>query len=330
MNTTIKDVAREAGVCIATVSRAFNEPDRVSQETLQRIHSAAKRLNYSPNALAKGLITRSTQTIGVLVPDIDNLFYPCVVKGIDAACFQNNHLSILANTYDSVEREQYYIRSLGGQRIDGYIFVGTRSADLKDSQHIIELAKHTPVVMIYSDLSAYGVCSILTDDVAAVRRVTKSLFEQGHRRVALFSSDVPHMTYLDKQRGYEQALEEMGRAGEAVIYRDQPYIMGGYRCMERMLQEFSPKTMPTAVMVISDQMALGVWRCCEAHGIRIPDEIKLVGYSGTSLIRELLPSLQTVDQMPDKLGHLAVNMIISMKNGEYPNMKQVIFDPVLC
>ena len=243
MNTTIKDVAREAGVCIATVSRAFNEPDRVSQETLQRIHSAAKRLNYSPNALAKGLITRSTQTIGVLVPDIDNLFYPCVVKGIDAACFQNNHLSILANTYDSVEREQYYIRSLGGQRIDGYIFVGTRSADLKDSQHIIELAKHTPVVMIYSDLSAYGVCSILTDDVAAVRRVTKSLFEQGHRRVALFSSDVPHMTYLDKQRGYEQALEEMGHAGDAVIYRDQPYIMGGYRCMERMLQEFSPKTL---------------------------------------------------------------------------------------
>ena len=75
MNTTIKDVAREAGVCIATVSRAFNEPDRVSQETFQRIHSAAKRLNYSPNALAKGLITRSTQTIGVLVPDIDNLFY---------------------------------------------------------------------------------------------------------------------------------------------------------------------------------------------------------------------------------------------------------------
>ena len=138
------------------------------------------------------------------------------------------------------------------------------------------------------------------------------------------------MTYLDKQRGYEQALEEMGHAGDAVIYRDQPYIMGGYRCMERMLQEFSPKTMPTAVMVISDQMALGVWRCCEAHGIRIPDEIKLVGYSGTSLIRELLPSLQTVDQMPDKLGQLAVNMIISMKNGEYPNMKQVIFDPVLC
>lgn len=329
MSTTIKDVAREAGVCIATVSRAFNEPDCVSQETLKRVHSAAKRLNYLPNALAKGLITHSTQTIGVLVPDIDNLFYPCVVKGIDAACFKNNHLSILANTYDSVEREQYYIRSLGEQRIDGYIFVGTRSTDLKDSEHIIKLAKHKPVVMVYSNLSAYGVCSIVTDDVAAVSRVTKSLFEQGHQRVALFSSDVPHMTYLDKQHGYEQALEEIGRSDDAVIYRGQPYITGGYQCMERMLQEFSPETMPTAVMVISDQMALGAWRCCEDHGIRIPDEIKIVGYSGTTLMRKLLPSLQTVDQMPDKLGHLAVNMIISMKNGEYPNMKQIIFDPVL-
>ena len=128
------------------------------------------------------------------------------------------HLDVYKRqTYDSVEREQYYIRSLGEQRIDGYIFVGTRSTDLKDSEHIIKLAKHKPVVMVYSDLSAYGVCSIVTDDVAAVSRVTKSLFEQGHQRVALFSSDVPHMTYLDKQHGYEQALEEIGRSDDAVI-----------------------------------------------------------------------------------------------------------------
>lgn len=330
MNATIKDVAREANVCIATVSRAFNDPERVSEEKKRLIFETADRLNYSPNALAKSLITKSTQTIGVLVPDIDNIFYPCVIKGIDATCFKENYLSSLANTYDSVEKEKYYISVLRNQRIDGYIFVGTRSYRSEDSRHIVELAKQVPVVMIYSDLSEYGVCSIITDDISGSKKATKYLYEQGHRRVALFSSGVPHLTYLDKQKGYEQALKELGVPEKnGVILKNQPYISGGYECMKQMCETFSEKERPTAALVISDQMALGVWRYCEEHGICIPEDFQLVGYSGTTLARELIPNLMTVDQMPDQLGQLAVKTIISMKNGEFPHMKQIIFEPKL-
>ncbi|MBR5558881.1 MAG: LacI family DNA-binding transcriptional regulator [Oscillospiraceae bacterium] len=330
MSITIKDVAREANVCIATVSRAFNSPDKVSEEKRKHIYEVAKRLNYSPNALAKSLVTRSSQTIGVLVPDIDNLFYPCVVKGIDNACQSRNYLSSVANTYDSVEQEQYYINLLRNQRVDGFIFVGTRSVRPEDSRHIAELAKRTPVVMLYSDLSEMGVCSIVTDDVSGAKKAVKHLYDRGHRRIAFFSSHMPHLTYAEKQRGYEEALMELELPlRRDYIFRDKPYISGGYACMQQMCRRFAPEECPTAIFAVSDQVAMGVWRYCSLHGLRIPDDVEMVGYSGTSMAREMFPELTTVDQLPDKLGQLAVNTILSMKNNDLPNMKRIVFEPEL-
>ena len=254
MSITIKDVAREAGVCIATVSRAFNTPEQVSQEKRDAIYAAAEKLHYSPNALAKSLVTKSTNTIGVLVPDINNMFYPCVVKGIDSACFAQNYLSSVANTYDNVELEKHYIHLLSNQRADGFIFVGTRSGLPQDSRHIVELAKRTPVVMLYSDLSELGVCSIVTDDVSGAKKAVKHLYDRGHRRIALFSSAVPHMTYAEKRQGYQQALAELGLPLRPdYIFENQPYLSGGFACMEQLCQRFSPAERPTAALAVSTQ-----------------------------------------------------------------------------
>ena len=330
MSITIKDVAKEAGVCIATVSRAFNAPDKVSEDKRKIIYEAAKRLNYYPNALAKSLVTRSSQTIGVLVPDIDNLFYPCVIKGIDTACQNHDYLSSVANTYGSVEQERYYINLLRNQRVDGLIFVGTRSVQPEDSRHIAELAKQMPVVMVYSDLSEMGVCSIVTDDVSGIKKAVKHLYDKGHRRIAFFSSDVPHLTYAEKQRGYEEAMMEFELPLRwDYIFKDKPYISGGYACMQKLCKRFSPEERPTAVVTVSDQVAMGVWRYCSLHGLRIPQDVELVGYSGTSMVQEMFPELTTINQLPDKLGQLAVATILTMKENILPNMKRIVFEPEL-
>ena len=328
MSITFKDVAREAGVCIATVSRAFNEPHRVTEAKRKAIYAAAEKLNYSPNALAKGLVTRSSCTIGVLVPDVDNLFYPCVIKGIDTACFEHHYLSSVANTYNSVDLEKHYIQLLESQRVDGFIFVGTRSAREEDSLHIARLAKRVPVVMVYSNLSDMGVCSIVTDDVSGAAKAVRYLYDRGHRRIGLVSSGVNHLTYREKQQGYEKALAELGLPlRQDYIFRGEPYTAGGYACMEEMCGRFAPGERPTALVAVSDQMAMGVWRYCSLHRIRIPQDLELVGYSGTTFTRELLPELVTVDQQPDHLGRLAVNTLLAMKNGEGPQAKSIVFEP---
>lgn len=328
MSCTIKDVAREAGVCIATVSRAFNNPHLVAEEKRKTIYAAAEKLHYSPNVLAKGLVTGSTHAIGVLLPDMDNLFYPSVIKGIDAACVENRYASGISATYNSIEREKQCIRLLESQRVDGFIFVGTRSSDPEASRHIAELAKRIPVVMLYSDLSRLGVCSIGTDDVSGARKAVRYLYDLGHRKIAMFSAESDHMTYRDKEKGYRTEMLELGLPlREDYIFRKDFYITGGLANMEAMLDSFSEEERPTAVFAANDQLALGAIRCCTRRGIRVPEQMKIVGYSGTSTARDMLPEMPTVDQQADHLGRLAVSTLLEMMKGSGPWAKSMVFEP---
>lgn len=330
MGITIKDVAREAEVCIATVSRAYNSPQQVSKEKLEKIMKAAKKLNYHPNALARGLITRSTKTIGIVIPDINNIFYPCVAQGIEDFCSEAGYLSFICNTYNNIEKEKKYINTLLNQCIDGIIFVGTRPIKEKDNMHIIELAKRTPVVMVYDCLEGDNICSIYTNDVSGGYKATKYLLDRGHKRIAFFSSSVMHTTYVYKQYGYEKALAEYGVPfDDRYIFKAEPYVKGGFEAMKAMWKKFDGRELPTGIFAISDQMALGVYRFCNENGLAVPGDMDVVGYSRTKIVNEVFENLATIDQMPYETGRLAAETLIRISKKNALFQKKIIIEPQL-
>ena len=330
MGITIKDVAREAEVCIATVSRAYNSPDKVSREKREKIFRTAGRLNYQPNALARGLITRSTRTIGIVIPDINNIFYPCVAQGIEDFCSDAGYLSFICNTYSNIEKEKKYINTLLNQCIDGIIFVGTRPIKDKDNAHIVELAKKTPVVMVYDCVEGDNICSIYTNDVSGGYKATKYLLDQGHKRIAFFSSSAMHTTYVYKQYGYEKALMEYGiQFNEQYIFKAEPYVRGGYEAMKAMWNKFGKEEIPTGIFAISDQMALGVYRFCNENGLKIPDDFDIAGYSRTKIVNEVFDNLTTIDQMPYEMGRLAAETLIKISKKNALFQKKIVIEPQL-
>ena len=330
MSITIKDVARDAEVCIATVSRAYNSPQQVSEEKRERIFRAAEKLNYQPNALARGLITRSTKTIGIVIPDINNIFYPCVAQGIEDYCSETGYLSFICNTYDNIEKEKKYVNTLVNQCIDGIIFVGTRPIKEKDNAHIVKLAKQMPVVMVYDCLDGDNICSIYTNDVSGGYKATKYLLDQGHKRIAFFSSSAMHTTYVYKQYGYEKALAECGIPfNEKYIFKAEPYVKGGFEAMQHMRKKFHKNEMPTGIFAISDQMALGVYRYCNENGLKIPDDFEVVGYSRTNIVKEVFENLTTIDQMPYEIGRLAAETLIKISKKNALFQKKIVIEPQL-
>lgn len=330
MPVTIKDVAERANVCIATVSRAFNNPDCVSEKRRKAIFEAAAELNYQPNALARGLIKKYTNSIGVVVPDIDNIFFPGVVQGIQDGCAELGYLSYVCNTNSNIEREKCYIETLRQQRIGGFLFVGTRPTDSAGNAHLFDLVKNDNVLLLFDDLPDDRFCAVYTDEVAGSMEAVRYLYHQGHRRIALFNSDIPYTTYRYKQRGYEKALAELGLPlREDYIFFGPPYAAGGYQCMEQMFARFSSEERPTAVFTISDQVALGVCSFCRDHGLRRPVDLSLVGFSGTKLVGEYGERFPTIDQQPYKIGRLAAETLIHNIEGDRPRERRIIFDSPL-
>ena len=330
MATTIKDVAKKAHVCVATVSRAFNSPELVSDEKKEVIFRAAEELNYQPNALAQGLITKSTKSVGILVPDINNIFHPTVIQGIENTCFSLGYLSYVCNTYNDIDRERSSIEALLKQQIDGFIFVGTRPTDPALNEHLIKLAEHSEVVLMFDDLPSRKLCAVYTDEVDGSFEAVRYLKEKGHQKIAFFTSDEPYTTFQYKRRGYEKGLNYFGLpVDEDFVFYGLPYENGGYQCMETMLSRFSEEEMPRAVFAISDQVLAGACEYCREHGIRIPEDLEVVGFSGSRILHSLGWRFPTIDQQPYEIGCVAAETLIHNIQKDRPRQRKVVCDSFL-
>lgn len=328
MSKTIIDVARHAKVSTATVSRVLNDSNSVKPETRDRVLSAIQHLNYMPNALARGLIAGTTNTIGVIIPDINNIFYPEVVRGICRFLEDNDYVAFLCNTDGNMVSEKRYIQTLLERRVDGIIFLGTRPVDAKQNEHIRKLAETVHVVMINDQLLGSNVYSVLTDEVEGSYKAVSKLIEFGHTEIALVTSYEGFTTYNSKQRGYEVALRDHGiDIDETRIVRDTPYADGGKRATDRL---FDKGIHFSAVLAASDQIAMGVIRSILERGHRIPEDFSVVGFSGCSIAPDLYPSLTTVSQFPHKTGEIAAQCVVSLINGERnDNNKTTMITPEL-
>jgi DNA-binding LacI/PurR family transcriptional regulator len=311
MAVSIKDIARAADVSYSTVSRALNNSPRVRPETKQHIQQLAVEMGYLPSAVARSLVTRRTHTIGVVVSTITDLFFAEVIHTIEETALDYGYGVILANSGGEPHRELKAIRALRERRVDGIILVSGCSSreDL-----CAEIGIDIPVVIINNVHQEHIGCSVEVDNLSGAMEATQHLLDLGHRRIAHIAGPRREWDSVERQSGYEQALQAHGLPVDpTLIVQGDNRPQGGIEAMRRLLALPAP---PTAVFCYNDATALGAMRAARAAGLCIPQDLSVVGFDDIDLAPYLDPPLTTIAQPKRQMGEKAVQMVLDLLAGD--------------
>lgn len=322
---TIKEVAQKAGVTTAVVSRVFNNDEtlNIKDETRNNVLKAIKELQYRPNTVARSLRTGATNTIGMLISDINNPFYTHIIRGVQAAAEEAGFCIMLCDTRDSDEIEKKYINMFKEQFVKGVILCSVFVVDsiikqLEDSE-----IKYVMVNRITTDAN---VPYVRTDDVKGQSDAVKYLAGLGHKKIAHISGPFYADTSMKRIQGYSAALRELGiqydsrYLVEASLFEEQE----GYDACKKLLQ-LPKEDIPTAITAANDLLAIGAMRAIHEAGFKIPDDISLVGYNDIWVSKLLYPPLTTVHSPLCEMGRKAFELLYSMLNGEENIEKRNVF-----
>lgn len=320
MKINIKDVAKKAGVSISTVSRVVNNSKAVRPKTKAKVLEAIEELGYKPNAIARSLKVKNTMTIGIMVPDISNQFYPEVVRGIEDVANMYEYNIFLCNTDLDNDKEIQYFSVLEEKQVDGIIFMGGIISD--------ELGKRfkdsgIPIVLIGTDYKEYP--SVTIDNMQASKDVIKYLINKNHKNIAMITGKAydPIISGARK-KGYKQALEESG-----LEYREDLIVEGGYRFKsgyEGAKKLLALKEPPTAIFVSGDEMAIGAMRAALEKDIVIPEELAIVGFDNIDMAGKVYPSLSTVGQPMYEMGAIGMRVLTKILHDEILEDKKVVLN----
>jgi LacI family transcriptional regulator len=313
---TIRDVAREAGVSIATVSRVFNDSSLVSEETGRVVREVAARLNYWPNGVARSLITSRTHALGVLLPDMYGEFFSEVIRGIDLAARRNGFHVLVSSSHADSEALSGALRSMSG-RIDGVMVM---APDVDAPAAIRGFAHHCPVVLINPGQDVDDCDTISVANIDGARDMMRHLLELGHRRIAMVRGPAQNLDAEQRLQGYHVALRDAG------IEPDLRFQLRGDFTepsgFEAALQLVRLDPRPTAVFVANDHMAIGVLAALAESGISVPNDIAVVGFDDIAMARYASPPLTTVHVNTSLLGERAVELLLRAKRSPNPGVRQ--------
>ena len=301
---TIKDVAREAGVSVATVSRVFNDRTVVSADTAQAVRDVATRLNYWPNAAARSLITSRTHTLGVLLPDLHGEFFSGVIRGLDVTARRNGFHLLVSSSHAGPDELVSALRSMRG-RIDGLVVM---APNVETPAAIRDWVADTPVVLIDPRGDYEGFDSVSIANFEGAHNIVSHLMALGHRRIATVTGPMCNVDAAQRRNGYREALREAGGvlSPELEIAGDFTEPSGHAAMFELLKRE--PR--PTAVFVGNDHMALGVMRALAEAGVRVPEDIAVAGFDDIETARYLTPPLTTMRVDTFELGARAVDRLL--------------------
>src|SRR5712691_7813094 len=318
---TIIDVARAASVHPSTVSRVLNGRAELSllPETRQRVLAAARRLGYRPSALARSLRLRRTFTLGMLIPDITNPFFPPIIKGAEDTAHARGYNVILCNTEDSSEREATYLRVLRERQVDGLLIASSFTADAV----IAELRKERFPFVLVNRASSRGAddLGVLADNRAGMLSAIDHLVELGHRRIGIVAG--PERLAYAKSALRARRV----RPDEAVVSVSEGFSEeAGYRAARRV---FRAGALPTAVVCANDLIALGVLRAAHEIGLSVPGELSIVGFNDIPLAGRFDPPLTTVRVPQQEMGARAAALLIAELEGERIEARRVLMEATL-
>ncbi|GFN21903.1 LacI family DNA-binding transcriptional regulator [Thermanaeromonas sp. C210] len=310
---TIKDVARKAGVSVTTVSRVLNNsPHPISPETRQRVLEAVAELGFLPNAAARSLQLQETKTIGLMLPDIANPYYPGIVRGIEDVAHEEGYTIILCNTDRSRERTSRYLRVLREKRVDGIIFTGGGVVEDACRDRFFWREEEIPTVVIGRHSADFP--SVQIDNVAAAKGAIAHLISQGHRYIACITGPETSTTARDRLQGYREALAEAGLEYDAAMVVAGDFSpAGGYRALEELLAR--PRLKFTALFTHNDLMAVGALKALADNGLSVPRDVAVVGFDDIPLASYVLPRLTTVAVPVYDLGVTAMRLLRDLLQG---------------
>lgn len=312
----IREVAQAAKVSVATVSRTLQMPDVVAPHTRSRVQAAIEKLGYAPNAQARMLRTARTHVIVALVPDISNPFFAEVIRGIEQVAHQNGYSVLLGDTQNSRVRERAYAQLLATKQADGLITL---------LPHVppMTIPGRAPIVNACEYVKDKSVTSVYVDNVAAAREATEYLLALGHRDIAFVTGPMDSPISVDRDRGYEEALTLAGIKRDRKLTAAGDFsVEAGIRAVDTMLAK---ERRFTAVFCSNDEMAIGALRALKSKGLRVPEDVSVMGFDDIRFARYMDPPLTTVAQPKDELGREAMNMLIELLRGvDVPARKRIL------
>lgn len=316
---TMKDVAQRAGVSVATVSHVINNTRFVSDPLRQRVERAMEELDYQPDAVARSLRRRETHTIGLIVPDNSNPFFAEVARGIEDRGFELGYSVILCNSDSKVQKELEYLNVLTSKRVDGIVFIAATAR----SQHVESLVNSgIPVVIVDRKMPSVRADAVLVDNFHGGYEATRHLLDLGHRRIGCIAGPSDLTPSADRVAGYRMALEEFGvDPDDDLVVRGDYYASSGERAVWRFLELDRP---PTAIFACNDLMAIAAMKTLVDNGLRVPQDVAVVGFDDIALASYVNPPLTTVAQPKYEMGTITVDVLLQRVKGEGPEERQEI------
>ncbi|WP_370586209.1 ribose operon transcriptional repressor RbsR [Pantoea dispersa] len=322
---TMKDVARLAGVSTSTVSHVINNNRFVSEQVRDRVEQAIRELNYAPSALARSLKIKQTRTIGMLLTASSNPFYSEVVRGVENSCYERGYSLILCNTEGDEERMNRSLETLMQKRVDGLLMMCTEthlpSADI--------LNRYPSVPMVMMDWAPFeGRGDIIQDNaLLGGELATQYLIDRGYTRIACIAGPLDKTPARLRLDGYHQAMAASGLAVPPGYVVDGDFeFQGGFNAMNQLLALDPP---PQAVFTSNDAMAVGVYHALYQAGLRVPQDMAVMGYDNIELARYLTPPLSTIHQPKDELGELAIDTLIHRMSDPDASQQTLVLTPEL-
>lgn len=320
MNVTIYDVAREANVSMATVSRVVNGNPNVKPTTRKKVLEVIERLGYRPNAVARGLASKKTTTVGVIIPDISSMFFAELARGIEDIATMYKYNILLSNSDQNPEKEIHLLETMLGKQVDGIVFMSGHVTE----EHVKEFETSSVPIVLAGSIEEQGkIPSVNIDYELATYDAVMSFIENGHKNIAFLVGPLREpINSEQKLAGYKRALQEAG-----IEYNEENVIEGDYsydsglEALERLIES---KNRPTAIYVGSDEMALGVIHGAKDKGIDVPDELEVISSDNTRLSQMVRPQLTTVVQPLYDIGAVAMRLLTKLMNKEKVDEQTVI------
>ncbi|MDQ4045237.1 MAG: LacI family transcriptional regulator [Chloroflexota bacterium] len=304
------DIARRAGVSISTVSRVINQTVPVDPSTEERVRAAIQELHYRPNLLARSFRRRVTHTIGLLVPDNSNPFFAELARVIEDVGFETKYNVILCNSDLSEQKQSEYIDVLLAKRVDGMILISTGLISSETGVDAVARIHEAgvPCVVIDRDLGDYPVDQILVDNDEGGYLAGKHLVDLGHRRLACVVGPSDLTPSAGRIAGYRKALEDVGLAvSEDLVVQGNGRHDGGITAVEQLLHRDAQFS---AIFAFNDVMAVGAIGALQRSGLRVPDDISVIGFDGIPMAAAVCPSVTTVAQPITEMGRLGVDLLL--------------------
>ncbi|MDV7105547.1 LacI family DNA-binding transcriptional regulator [Vibrio sp. TH_r3] len=303
---TIKDVAKLAGVSTATVSRTMMHPDKVSEKTRRKVELAIAQSGFSPNAMARSLRRSESKTVVIIVPDIANMFFANIVRGIQSVALDHGYKVLLGDSIHTVEQAKVYLDLVSSKQADGIISLTSElPKDIRQGTSI-------PMVMACEYFLDFPIPTVRVDNRSSAKRAVDYLIDIGHSKIGCISGPYENPLCIDRKAGYADSLANASIAFDEQAFEEGDFsFQSGFSAFMRLYQTYSM----TALFCFNDMMALGAMKAAMQLGVKVPDELSIVGFDDLPFSDYVNPELTTIRQPQEKIGIAAMQVMLKILNG---------------